>query len=110
MTILLSEFDRGVAKVMLDSVPWAGGEDGMTMRLSLEDDIKVTVLGKDRPADFPLGKLSRQTAKYTLSPAQVELLVSILAGGGGSPSSQVGRVAAELIGRIRKQCPRKTPG
>lgn len=110
MQLALSDFDRGVCKIMFDSCPWSGGEDGMTMRLSLENAIKISELGKGRPADFPIDKLPKQAAKYSLPRDQIELLVSIVAGGGGAPTSQIGRVAAELIGRIRKQCPKKSAG
>lgn len=105
LTVSLSEYDRGVCKIMCDAVPWAGGEEGMAARLSLEHVLKIGDLNS-RGDNFPIEKLDRKAVPYKITPLAVELLVAILCGGGGAPSPAIGRVAASVVARIRKQAPK----
>jgi hypothetical protein len=100
--LMLSEYDRAVAKVMLDQSHWSGGEEGMTARLAMENTLKLTDLERTRGADFPIDKLSRKEEKYKLPKLQVELLISTVSAVG---HPKFGRVAAELVVKLRKQAP-----
>lgn len=103
----LSEYDRGIVKVMCNATPWGGGEEGMTARLALENTLSLGALMK-RGDKFLIDKLGRKAVAYRLTPMAVELLVSILCGSGGAPIPSVARPSAELVQRIRRQCPRPT--
>ncbi len=104
-TLSLSEYDRGIVLLMSKAVPWSGGEDAMTARLAAETALKLSALAKRGP-DFPVDKLDRKPVPYKLPRPHVEVLIHTLCGGGGAPSPEVGPIVAELVGRIRRQCPR----
>jgi hypothetical protein len=109
MKIMLSQRDRALAKISLDSVPWQGGEDGVTALYEL-----LGVIGaKDfdnLPADTAIKSLDSRPVAVTMSRPQVELLIAVLCGGGRALTPDVGKTAAELVVRLRKQCPRSSGG
>lgn len=103
---MLSQRDRALVKMALESVPWSGGEDGVVALYELGEAIGSKAFAR-LPPDTQINALDAKPCPVTITRSGVELLVSILCGGGGALKPDVGPLAAELVVRIRKQAPRQ---
>lgn len=108
MKFKFSELDRAVIASAQRDVPWMGNEAHVLARHELGEKMglrKVKQGTPERPVKFS-AKLD-QTADLTRE--NMELMIAIVAGGGGALRGDVGPEVAELIKRMRAACPRETP-
>jgi hypothetical protein len=106
MKIKLSDHDRFLITVAQRDVPWPGTEAGMVGRYELGRAMALEAFAKShgkRPPD-KLGRAPGFVADVSVP--MLELLISVVAGGGQQMVGQHAPMLAELVIRLRKYAPK----
>lgn len=109
MKVKLSDQDRAVIATAQRQIPWQGVEDVIVARYELSRALQLQELERTTKGK-PFEKLSRAPSFIaSLTPPQLELLISIASGGGQAIAGEVGPRLGELVSRLRAYAPRMPP-
>lgn len=105
----LSDKERFLFALQARTIPWSGGEDGIVLRYNLETKMQLKAFNAKFVDAKPETLSLEPSFGVSLLDEEVELLVFVLTGAGGSLQGSGTTEIAEMIIKIRAAYPKKTP-